>query len=276
MRELLVVLLLAGCARDDRQNTFDLEITRADGSRDSLHLKDRTGYFHRDSALATMSWPSFDEYTTAVEFAFIDYAAMVPGPQRLAGGSIRMEDGTTYELAYLDVIAHMEVEWRGGKEFPVTQKGSFELEVNGDALQAEFTMSPSNCMNNITRSGGCGGPYLHDEPVDLEWVSDFQGCPAEVVEAAVGTDRSGLLAEDEMALGDVSLECTMNYNLEIMCGDDPFEVEVDGCTWTVFTYAYPENTALYGNYGVFYVNAGNTCEGDDVATACNTTFRAPM
>lgn len=275
MRLILLVSLLAGCARNDRQNTFDLKITRADGSKESLSLKDRTGYFHRDSSLATMSWPSFDEYGIAEEFAYIDYAAMVPGPQQLTTGVITLANGTTYDLGGNQVVAQMEVKWNGGKQFPVLQSGSFEAEINGDLLEAEFTMAPSNCMNNITRSGGCGGPYLLEEPMDLTWVKNFAGCPEELVDAVLGSDLDGTLSEEEMTLGDTSLACEMNYNLEIMCGDDPFEVEVDGCTWTVFNYAYPENVAINGNYANFYMNAGNTCEGPDVPTACNTAFTSP-
>ncbi|MFT4974438.1 MAG: hypothetical protein ACI8S6_000320 [Myxococcota bacterium] len=265
------MFLLIACGRNDMKHELIADIERADGTSETVQIKERTGYFHDGTGYVSMAWPDFSELGV-LPFAFIEYIPEHPGPQILRAGELQTESGT-HSLA--GAIAVFEVTWNGGREFPILESGTIDtVTAAGDTVHVEFTAGPSNCMNNITSSGGCGSAWIEDGPIDVQWEPAFAGCSAEIIEAAVGTDYTGTISEDRMSIGDVELECEGNYSVDVMCGDDPFEVDIDGCTWTVFSYGFPANPAIAGNSGSWHISAGNTCAGVESEAICDALLYA--
>jgi hypothetical protein len=276
MRALLPLLLLPLSAcnlglsfllpQEPKEHHVDLEVHDAAGTKlTEVHLSERTAFFADGTGYQLMSWPSFDEFGTATDLVWFNFAPNFQGRQTLANGEIRTAQ---WGGALAGVEVDIDVNWTGDRSFPFQSEGTFVEDPDAPVqISGDFSLSGPNCMNSIGSFADidtCGYEFTDpDGPYDVTWAPNpsFQFCPQGVVDAAIGTDFTGSISNNQVRLGDVKLECAKyNYNVRHMCGQDPFTVEVDGCEWEIVTRGAPSGDAAPAVGAVLIVSATTQCE----------------
>lgn len=260
--------------QNNKKHSIDIEVIDANsGTGTQLKLSDEEGYVSTETGYYQFSWPSLDQYGQTSEMAFIYFIPLIPGAQVLGGGQVMTPDGTWYLNGQ---SVEMEVKWEGSRSFPFVHKGQFRGDdVSGVTVEGDFTLSTMNCLGSSFSYDSeyeCGRSFHVGGSYDVTWTvrSDANWCPQGVVDAFLGTEREGSISESKLELGDIKLNCVQNYNKRVMCGKNPEEVEVDGCTWQVLGRGGPEGYDPSGVTGWFVVSASSECASDGIPRICET------
>lgn len=274
-------LLLTACGdlvylfpQNNRNNQIDIQIQDDNtGTQTSFKRQDEEGYYSTEFGPYQFSWPAFDQYGQTGEFAYIQFYPLFPGVQALYGGQVTSA-GAGWSLSGQEV--DFEIRWDGSRSFPFVHKGTFMgSTVGGVSVTGDFTLSNMNCLADIfdyESEYECGRSFEAGGSYELDWTvrSDLNWCPAEVVDALLGSSREGSVSESRLKLGEVSMPCVNSYNNRVMCGQNPITVEVGGCTWQVLGRGGPAGYNESVVSGWFIVSASAECGGQPQLSLCET------
>lgn len=281
---LLTGLLTTACGdlvylfpQNNRNNSIDIQISDANqGIETSFKLSDEEGYFASETGAYQFSWPAFDAYGQASEFAYIYFLPLIPGVQSLSGGQITNAAGS---WSLLGQQVAFDVRWEGSRSFPFVHTGTFLGTAQGGVtVTGDFTLSNMNCLADVFDYDSeyeCGLSFEAGGHHELTWSqrSDMSGCPQSVVDAFLGTERDGSVSESRLELGELSMPCVGGYNNRFMCGQNPVEVEAEGCSWKVLGRGGPSGYSEEVVSGWLFVTASFECTGDvQMEGMCQTGF----
>ncbi|MCB9686308.1 MAG: hypothetical protein H6735_14795 [Alphaproteobacteria bacterium] len=266
MRLVALPLALAACSGDPiPKNQVDLDITSPTLGTLGFHRTDRTAYQFNGTETASIAWPGIEEYGSAPEQVITDFLPNLPGRQPV---KIAVVTGGALQPS-MSVVGTFEVRWTGARDVPIELEATFDHDDGaGTTVLGSLTASDASCMTSTPTNTWTGcGQWVSGDPGPATWTQTFAGCPAEVLEAAVGAEPGGSWSNDEVVVGPVELECVTTYDDDLLCGNDTFQVDVAGCTWDVFVYAGGRGSTGPGLE--LRVEAGNSCP-DAPITACET------
>lgn len=207
--------------------------------------------------------------------AYIYFYPLFPGVQLLSGGQVMSPDGQWYLAGH---AVDFDIRWEGSRSFPFVHTGTFlGNNVGGVTLKGDFTLSNMNCLADTFDYDSeyeCGRSFETGGSYDMAWSirSDLNFCPKAVVDAYVGTALDGSISEGKLTLGDLKMSCVAGYNNRYLCGQNPVEVDVDGCTWKVLGRGGPAGYNPSVVTGWFIVSASTDCGGEADIQLCETWF----
>lgn len=264
MRNLLALSML-GCSHRDRTHEAHVEVTTP---ADAVHLdvRGRTGLSPEEDGSYRVAVPSYDEWATAEELVSFTIVPNSPGPHTLYNGELRSRD--LGSLPVLGLVADVTLDWTGDAEFPVTYAIELSGTLDEGAVSGHLTMTPTNCKSPTSEAGAtCGEVYDARDAVDVTWAEDFLGCDAALVDAVVGAERTGRLDDKRIDFGPRSLDCARGYDDRVICGADPYDVDVEGCSYAIYEWGSP------GADGTWNVQATDTCD-EGAPRSCEARYLA--
>ncbi|HEX5746545.1 MAG TPA: hypothetical protein VFZ09_09890 [Archangium sp.] len=262
---LLCSSLAAGCV--DSGRSFELTLTRPDGTKSTHSLSDDSGFSYDGSQRALASWPDIAEWNTRVPVGASMYLVPLQAGRYTTSGNLHLGDGTVATAKPLSWTVKVDrVKWQNNGSYPFRWEGSAEgTSPEGHRVEGRFSASTDDCADKVRSNNSsfiCGFPFPSDKYTEQTWsIANWQtegDCPAGLLARYGGGKNLVLDSRQAKAGGERSLQCVVTYAnaYRVICGANEENLELDGCKWGVTALAYPG--AVPTNLPAMYIVAGTT------------------